>query len=29
MYHFLRDHIEKGDVIFKYVDTKTLIADIF
>jgi len=28
-HHFLRDHVEKKDVIFEYVDTKDQLADIF
>jgi mevalonate pyrophosphate decarboxylase len=28
-YHFLRDHIEKGDIEMIYIDTKRQLADIF
>jgi hypothetical protein len=28
-YHFLRDHIEKGDIEMIYIDTKRHLADIF
>jgi len=28
-HHFLRDHVEKKDVTFEYVDTKSQLADIF
>jgi hypothetical protein len=28
-HHFLRDHVEKGDVVFEHVDTKNQLADIF
>jgi len=28
-HHFLRDHVEKKDVTFEYVDTKNQLADIF
>jgi hypothetical protein len=28
-YHFLRDHIEKGDIEMKYIDTERQLADIF
>ncbi|MCH88858.1 putative gag-pol polyprotein [Trifolium medium] len=28
-HHFLRDHVEKGDVTFEYVDTTNQLADIF
>ena len=28
-HHFLRDLVEKDDVIFKYMDTKNQLADIF
>jgi hypothetical protein len=28
-YHFLRDHIEKGDIVIKYIDTERQLADIF
>jgi hypothetical protein len=28
-HHFLRDHVEKGDIEMKYIDTERLLADIF
>jgi hypothetical protein len=28
-HHFLRDHVEKGDILMKYIDTETQLADIF
>ena len=28
-HHFLRDHVEKGDVVFAHVDSKNQLADIF
>jgi hypothetical protein len=28
-HHFLRDHIEKGDIEMKYIDTEKQLADIF
>jgi hypothetical protein len=28
-HHFLRDHVEKGDILMKYIDTETRLADIF
>jgi hypothetical protein len=28
-YHFLRDHVEKGDIVIKYIDTERQMADIF
>jgi len=28
-HHFLRDHVQKNDVSFEYVDTKDQLADIF
>jgi hypothetical protein len=28
-HHFLRDHVEKGDIVMKYIDTKRQLADIF
>jgi hypothetical protein len=28
-YHFLKDHIEKGDIEMKYIDTKRQLTDIF
>jgi hypothetical protein len=28
-YHFLRDHVEKGDIVMKYIDTERQLADIF
>jgi hypothetical protein len=28
-HHFLKDHVEKKDVTFEYVDTKCQLADIF
>jgi hypothetical protein len=27
--HFLRDHVEKGDIEMKYIDTERQLADIF
>jgi hypothetical protein len=29
MHHFLRDHVEKGDVVFEHVESKNQLADIF
>jgi cell fate regulator YaaT (PSP1 superfamily) len=28
-HHFLRDHVEKGDIEMRYIDTKIQLADIF
>jgi hypothetical protein len=28
-HHFMRDHIEKGDIEMRYIDTKRQLADIF
>jgi hypothetical protein len=28
-HHFLRDHVEKGDIGIRYIDTETQLADIF
>jgi hypothetical protein len=28
-HHFLRDHVEKGDIKMGYIDTKRQLADIF
>jgi len=28
-YHFIRDHVEKGDIAIKYVNTKHQLADMF
>lgn len=28
-HHFLRDHVEKGDVVFEHVDSKNQLVDIF
>jgi hypothetical protein len=28
-HHFLRDHVEKGDMQMRYIDTKRQLADIF
>jgi hypothetical protein len=28
-YHFLRDHVEKEDIVMKYIDTERQLADIF
>jgi hypothetical protein len=28
-HHFLRDHIEKGDIEMRYIDTERQLADIF
>ena len=28
-HHFLRDHVEKGDVSFEHVDSKNQLANIF
>jgi hypothetical protein len=28
-HHFLRDHIEKGDIVMKYIDTERQLTDIF
>jgi hypothetical protein len=28
-HHFLRDHIEKGDIEMRYIDTEKQLADIF
>jgi hypothetical protein len=27
--HFQRDHVEKGDIVMKYIDTERQLADIF
>jgi hypothetical protein len=27
--HFLRDHVEKGDIVIKFIDTERELADIF
>jgi hypothetical protein len=27
--HFLRDHVEKGDIEMRYIDTERQLADIF
>ena len=29
MHHFLRDHVQKGDISLEYIDTLHQIADIF
>jgi hypothetical protein len=29
IYHFLRDHIEKVDIVIKYIDSERQMADIF
>jgi hypothetical protein len=28
-HHFLRDHVEKGDIVIKFIDTERQLADIF
>jgi hypothetical protein len=28
-YHFLRDHVEKGDIVMKYIDIERQLADLF
>ena len=28
-HHYLRDHVENGDIIFEHVDSKNQLADIF
>jgi hypothetical protein len=28
-HHFLRDHVEKGDIEIRYIDTKRQLVDIF
>jgi hypothetical protein len=28
-HHFLRDHVEKGDIEMRYIDTETQLTDIF
>jgi hypothetical protein len=28
-HHFLRDHVEKGDIEIRYIDTERQLADIF
>jgi hypothetical protein len=28
-HHFLRDHVDKGDIEMRYIDTKRWLADIF
>jgi hypothetical protein len=28
-HYFLRDHVEKGDIEMKYIDTERQLADIF
>jgi hypothetical protein len=28
-HHFLRDHVKKGDIEMKYIDTERQLADIF
>jgi hypothetical protein len=28
-YHFLRDHVDKGDIEMRYIDTERQLADIF
>jgi hypothetical protein len=28
-HHFLRDHVEKGDIEMEYIDIETQLADIF
>jgi hypothetical protein len=28
-HHFLRDHVEKGDIVMKYIDTERQLTDIF
>jgi hypothetical protein len=28
-YHFLRDHIKKGDIVMKYIDTERQLTNIF
>jgi hypothetical protein len=29
IHHFLRDHVEKGDIEMRYIDTERQLADIF
>ena len=29
MHHFIRDHVQKGDVVIEFVDTLHQLADIF
>jgi hypothetical protein len=29
IYHFLRDHVEKGEIVMKYIDIDRQLADIF
>jgi hypothetical protein len=29
IHHFLRDHIEKGDIEMRYIETERQLADIF
>ena len=29
MHHFIRDHVQKGDVVLEFVDTLHQLADIF
>ena len=29
MYHFLRDHVQKGDCVLEFIETKNQLADIF
>jgi hypothetical protein len=29
IHHFLRDHVEKGDIEMRYIDTEKQLADIF
>jgi hypothetical protein len=29
IHHFLRDHVEKGDIEMRYIDTEMQLADIF
>jgi hypothetical protein len=28
-YQFLRDHVEKGDIVMKYIDSERQLADIY
>jgi hypothetical protein len=28
-HHFLRDHVEKGDIVMKYIETERQLTDIF
>jgi hypothetical protein len=28
-HHFLRDHVEKGDIVMKYINTESQLANIF